>query len=167
MARTDQLTGLGNRAALEDQLAAMRSVIDRAGVRYAVLLLDLDRFKLINDELGHSAGDDVLRRVSRGMRGAMRAGDGAFRFGGEEFIAIVHLAEGDDAFAAAERVRRVIERIAIAHPSNPPFGVVTASVGGCVVDRARLEEPPDAWFASADRALYEAKRLGRNRSVVI
>lgn len=166
MARTDQLTGLGNRAALDEQLAAMRSLIDRAGATYAVLMFDLDRFKGVNDELGHSAGDDVLRRVSRAMRDAMRAGDGAYRFGGEEFIAMVRLAQDDDAFATAERVRRVIERLAIAHPSNPPFGVVTASVGGCVVDRIRLAEPSDAWFACADRALYEAKRLGRNRSVV-
>jgi diguanylate cyclase (GGDEF)-like protein len=166
VARTDELTGLGNRVGLERHLRAMRSRIDRRGDQFVLLMLDLDRFKAINDSLGHNAGDDVLRRIAQAIEGAMRAGDAVYRFGGEEFIAIVALDAQAEAAIVAERVRSEIEALAISHPANPPFGKVTVSIGGCVVDRSRLGEDDDAWLRRADEALYAAKGLGRNRSVI-
>lgn len=166
MAHRDELTGLGNRAALRDRLAAVRSRIDRLGTCYGLLMLDIDHFKAINDRLGHFAGDDVLRRVAEAIHAATRAADGAFRFGGEEFIAIVELAGPDAVTVVAERIRRAVEALGINHPANGAFANVTVSIGGCVVDRRRLGAPDEAWFQAADAALYVAKRQGRNRTVI-
>ena len=165
-ATTDQLTGLGNRVALQAQLAAVRSAMERHGDRYVVLMLDLDRFKAINDRFGHFTGDDVLRRVARAVAGAMRAGDGAFRFGGEEFLVLARLGSGDLGAEVAERVRAAVADLDIPHPANPPHGVVTISIGAYSIDRARLAASDDAWLQQADIALYEAKSLGRNRAVI-
>ena len=163
---TDALTGIGNRAGLHRHLEVARSRVDRTGERFAVLMLDLDRFKAINDTLGHFAGDDVLRLVAGAMKATVRLEDGVYRFGGEEFLAIVRLGRNDDARAAAERIRLAVEALAIEHPANPPFGIVTVSVGATVIDRTGLAESDDAWLHVADTAMYEAKRLGRNQTVV-
>lgn len=163
---TDALTGIGNRAGLHRHLAVARSRVDRSGERFAVLMFDLDRFKSINDTLGHFAGDGVLRRVAGAMQGTTRLGDGAYRFGGEEFLAIVRLDGEDEARAAAERIRLAVEALAIDHPGNQPFGVVTVSAGATVIDRTRLAESDDAWLHAADTAMYKAKRRGRNQTVV-
>jgi diguanylate cyclase (GGDEF)-like protein len=165
VAWTDRLTGLGNRLALQRQLAVVRSRISRLGDRYALLMLDLDHFKVINDTLGHFTGDDVLRRVAAAVQTATRASDATYRFGGEEFVVVVGLAHGDEAMAVAERLRRSVEALGIAHPGNPPYGVATVSIGVAVIDGARLDDTDDAWLQSADGALYVAKRSGRNRCV--
>lgn len=164
---TDALTGIGNRIGLHRHLEVARSRVDRSGERFAVLMFDLDRFKAINDTLGHFAGDDVLRRVAHAMQASIRLGDGIYRFGGEEFLAIVRLDKDDDARAAAERIRLAVEALAIEDPANPPGGVVTVSAGATVVDRARLGETDDAWLHTADTAMYKAKRRGRNQTVVV
>ncbi|MGH2688307.1 MAG: GGDEF domain-containing response regulator, partial [Actinomycetota bacterium] len=88
-ARTDPLTQLGNRLRLEEDLAAMRDKVARYGHRYAAVLCDLDHFKAYNDALGHAAGDDALRRVADAIRNHCRAGDNAYRYGGEEFLVIL------------------------------------------------------------------------------
>ena len=163
---TDELTGIGNRVGLHRHLQVARSRVNRTGERFAVLMFDLDRFKAINDTLGHFAGDDVLRRVAGAMQATTRLGDGNYRFGGEEFLAIVRLDGEDDARAAAERIRLAVEALAIEHPGNPPFGVVTVSAGATVLDRTRLRESDDQWLHAADTAMYRAKRRGRNQTVV-
>jgi diguanylate cyclase (GGDEF)-like protein len=163
---TDALTGIGNRMGLHRHLEVARGRVDRSGERFAVLMIDLDRFKGINDTFGHFAGDGVLRRVAGTMQATTRIEDATYRFGGEEFLAIVRLDGDEDARAAAERVRTAVEALAIQHPANPPFGVVTVSVGATVIDRTRLAESDDAWLHAADTALYEAKRRGRNQTVV-
>jgi diguanylate cyclase (GGDEF)-like protein len=156
-ARTDSLTGLGNRRAMDEELATLAARDRRYGHRYWLMLCDLDRFKEYNDLNGHPAGDDVLVAVAGALHGGLRAGDGVFRYGGEEFLAV--LAEGslESALETAERLRARIEGLRIQHPLNPPAGVVTISIGltklagslGPAVDRA-------------DGALYDAK-AGRNR----
>jgi diguanylate cyclase (GGDEF)-like protein len=166
MSGTDELTGLGNRVALHRGLTKIRSRIDRDGERFALLMLDLDHFKGINDLRGHFAGDEVLRRVAAAIDQAKRESDAAYRFGGEEFVAIVSVADADEAVRVAERVRRAVAALGIPHPSNEPFGLVAASIGACVVDRQALAESVESWLQVADEALYEAKRQGRNRSVV-
>ena len=163
---TDPLTGLGNRAALHEHLAAARNRVDRYGERFAVLMLDLDHFKAINDTMGHFVGDDVLRQVARAINETTRASDGMYRFGGEEFLSIARLDAAEDAHAVAERLRVAVESLRLAHPANTPHAVVTVSVGATIVDRSRLAQSDDAWLHAADVALYTAKREGRNRSVI-
>jgi diguanylate cyclase (GGDEF)-like protein len=164
---TDGLTGFGNRHALQGQLAAIRGRIGRTGCRYALLMLDLDHFKAINDTRGHFAGDDVLRRVASAIAGAIRTGDDVYRFGGEEFVAIIEVATDDDAWLSADRTRRAVEHLRIEHSGNRPFGVVTVSIGVSVIGPEAIDEPDDAWLQQADRALYQAKAEGRNRVVVL
>lgn len=164
-ATSDQLTGLGNRVALQAQLVAVRSAMERHGDRYAVVMLDIDHFKGINDRFGHFAGDDVLRRVAMAVTGPLRAGDAAFRFGGEEFLVLARLSDTDHGAEIAERIRASVAALELPNPANPPDGVVTISVGVYPVDAACLVESDDAWLQQADLALYEAKRLGRNRVV--
>jgi diguanylate cyclase (GGDEF)-like protein len=162
-ASTDELTGLRNRLGLAADLRIVRSRIDRQGERYGVLMLDLDRFKAINDSLGHVAGDGVLRAIADVVSAVLRPGDRAYRYGGEEFLVAIRLREPDDARVAGERIRRAVEQLHLSHPGNPPHGVVTISVGITTVGRQELAEDDDAWVARADAALYRAKAAGRNR----
>jgi len=164
--RTDDLTGLRNRAAMDRDLPMVRARISRFGERWAVVMLDLDHFKPINDLLGHFAGDAVLRRVASTIRSTTRGSDLCFRFGGEEFLVLAQLGPGDDVSVLGERIRSAIAGLEIDHPANPPFGRVTISIGATVVSRRDLAVPVDAWFRAADAALYEAKRRGRNVVVV-
>lgn len=164
--RTDELTGLKNRLSLKLDFTTVRAQIARRGERYAVLMLDLDRFKAINDELGHVAADAVLRTVADTVSSAVRAGDGAYRYGGEEFV-VLHRSSGpDDALVVAERIRAAVEDLEIAHPGNLPHDRATVSVGVVTIGPEDLDEDVDAWVGRADAALYQAKANGRNRCEV-
>jgi diguanylate cyclase (GGDEF)-like protein len=162
---TDQLTGFGNRLALQRELATIRSRIERRGDEYALLMLDIDHFKAINDRLGHFAGDAVLQLVAGAIGSATRAGDATFRFGGEEFVTVVALGEPGEASVIAERIRVAVQDLAVSNPANQPFGVVTVSIGSRLVGAEHLTQPDDQWLQDADAALYRAKREGRNRVV--
>lgn len=164
LARTDDLTGLRNRLGLKLDLVVVRSRIARHHERYGLLMLDLDRFKIINDRLGHIAGDDVLRAVARRLAESVRPEDAVYRFGGEEFVVLIKVARTSNAVAAADRLRIAIEGLRLAHPGNEPFGCVTVSAGISVVGPDDLEADDDAWIARSDAALYRAKENGRNRS---
>jgi diguanylate cyclase (GGDEF)-like protein len=163
-ARVDDLTGLGNRRLLTEDLVAIRSGIKRHADHCGILMLDLDRFKSVNDGLGHVEGDRVLRVVADAIGRSIRPDDRAYRFGGEEFMVLMRLASEADAMRAAERVRTAVEDLAIVQPGNLPYGRVTISAGVAVVGPDDLEQPDGAWFARADAALYQAKAEGRNRS---
>ncbi len=165
-AATDTLTGLGNRLALNAALKLARSRIERHHDCYGLLMLDLDRFKAINDERGHLAGDEVLRATSNAIRGVLRPGDTAFRYGGEEFVVILRLARHEEALTAAERIRRAIEDLEISSAGNIPFGHVTTSVGVTTVGPSDVSADDEVWLARADGALYRAKANGRNRCEV-
>jgi len=162
-AATDMLTGLGNRLALDAGLRLARSRIDRQRESYGLLILDLDRFKAINDERGHLAGDEVLRAASEALRGVLRAGDSAYRYGGEEFVALIQLTRPHEALAAAERIRFAIESLQIPNARNAPYGHLTTSVGATTIGPAELSADDASWLARADSALYRAKANGRNR----
>jgi diguanylate cyclase (GGDEF)-like protein len=164
-ARTDPLTGARNRLRLAEDLRTMRGRIHRVGQPHALIAFDLDRFKWINDALGHLAGDEALKAVVTAVRATLRAEDDVYRFGGEEFIALVRADDADDMGSAAERIRTAVEELRIPHPGNGPFGVVTISVGAVLVGRDDLGATDDDWFGRADASLYEAKRAGRNRVV--
>lgn len=155
-ATTDGLTGLKNRAAILDRLRSMLEDVLRTG---AVLLLDLDHFKRINDELGHAAGDDCLRRIADIALAAVRVGDTVGRIGGEEFLIVMPGAGSDAAMMVGERLRMAIQLSGLRHADGSP---VTASLG---VAAAAIGDTPETLLARADAALYEAKRTGRNRIV--
>jgi len=157
-ARMDPLTGLPNRRHCDDILAGGAWLSRR--VRSA-LVIDLDRFKAINDTKGHLVGDEVLREVGRRLRGAVREGDLVARWGGEEFC-VLTLEGSAGAETLAERLREAIA----AAPCETSAGSipVTASVGYAVVG-GRIAAANDL-LAAADEAMYVAKRSGRNRVCV-
>jgi diguanylate cyclase (GGDEF)-like protein len=159
-ALTDELTGLGNRMSLNLELEALRSRVERRTERHAILLIDIDRFKAINDAVGHLAGDEVLHRVAGALVSAIRRGDSAYRFGGEEFVVLARLGTPAEATGVAERIRRAVAELAIVHPDNPPHGRVTVSVGVSAFEVDEADE--QASLARADEALYAAKAAGRN-----
>lgn len=157
VANTDMLTGLPNRrhtlAFLEAALVGARE----QGVPLAVAIFDIDHFKRINDDHGHAAGDEVIRRVARRARASLRDEDLVGRFGGEEFVCILQRSNAQAAEIVAERLRSAIEAEGRADEELPP---ATVSVGLAVYDG---EGDIEALLHRADQALYLAKREGRNR----
>jgi diguanylate cyclase (GGDEF)-like protein len=158
--RRDPLTGMRNRRALADDLPDIEAGHREQGRSFAVALCDVDHFKAYNDEMGHLAGDQALRAIAATVRGALRAEDLAYRFGGEELLLVLPDASADAAAAAAQRVRVAVEAAAMPHPGGIG-GIVTVSVGVAAGTGGYGE-----LVARADAALYEAKRDGRNRVVV-
>jgi diguanylate cyclase (GGDEF)-like protein/PAS domain S-box-containing protein len=156
----DPLTHLANRARLRDLL---ETAWDRHGHdgRLALLFVDLDRFKSVNDTLGHDAGDEVLLLAARRLERAVRAGDSVARFGGDEFVVICEQVAGAD--EAAQIANRIRESLAVTYRLSAGIAEVAASVGVAVDDG---EATVDDLLRKADRAAYRAKELGRNRVVV-
>jgi diguanylate cyclase (GGDEF)-like protein len=161
-ARIDPLTGAGNRRRLDEDLRAVRAHIGRSGMTYGLLEIDLDHFKGINDALGHLAGDDVLRRVVEALSGTLRASDAIYRYGGEEFVAILLVPNPDGLVVAAERLRSVVVALGIPHPGNPGVDVVSVSIGATLLGPFNANLSDEGWFAVTDQALYQAKADGRN-----
>ncbi|HZE04444.1 MAG TPA: diguanylate cyclase [Solirubrobacteraceae bacterium] len=158
--RRDPLTGMRNRRALSDDLLRLEAERREQGAgSYALALCDVDHFKAYNDRLGHLAGDQALREIAATVRGALRRGDVAYRFGGEELLLLLRNVTGEEAVAAAERVRAAVQRAAMPHPAGVA-GVMTVSIGVAAGDA-----DPSALMARADAALYDAKRSGRNRAL--
>lgn len=160
-ATLDELTGIGNRrifyARTEAELARCR----RKGTPLSVLMIDLDRFKSINDTLGHAVGDETLRRFAALVAPHLREYDFFARLGGEEFAVLLPDTAEEVAVAIAERVRELIEAERL---PDPAFAVpTTVSIGAA--ELAALEESVDQLMHRADLALYAAKRSGRNRVV--
>ncbi|HEY5341000.1 MAG TPA: GGDEF domain-containing protein [Candidatus Aquilonibacter sp.] len=157
-ATIDGLTGLANRAATMDRLQAMLDDLSIAE-RGAVLLLDIDHFKTINDQLGHGAGDECLRKIGEIIRTTVRGGDTAGRIGGEEFLVVMPGASRDVAMTVGERLRLAVALGGMRYANGEP---VTTSIGAAA---ARAGDTTELLLARADRGLYEAKRQGRNRIV--
>jgi len=157
-AMTDPLTAVWNRRAFEDVARREISRSKRTGRSVAVLMIDLDHFKQINDRFGHTAGDAVLVETARRMDEVLRDGDVLGRFGGEEFAVLLPECGPAGAYVAGERVRRAVARDPVVHEGiEIP---VTASIG---VSSARGGRAPLATLVDrADRALYRAKGSGRN-----
>jgi diguanylate cyclase (GGDEF)-like protein len=163
-AQTDGLTGVGNRRALDETLLREIGRAARRRTTVAVVMLDVDHFKLFNDRYGHLAGDECLRRVAGAVAGAaLRAGDFVGRYGGEEFCLILPDTDSQGALHIAEQVRAAVEALAI--PSARDGAPVTVSLGVAArhVDSGMSHE---ALLAEADGALYLAKKAGRNRVAV-
>jgi diguanylate cyclase (GGDEF)-like protein len=156
LSMADPLTGLGNRRAFDEALAAELARARRAGSWLGLVLLDVDHFKDFNDRHGHGAGDEALTQVAQVIAGAARAEDLGCRIGGEEFALLLPGADEHAAGEVAERLRRAVEARRL------PVGSVTVSLG-VAASRGDLEGP--ALVAVADTRLYAAKEGGRNRVV--
>jgi diguanylate cyclase (GGDEF)-like protein len=156
-ATTDALTGLANRRRLDESLARECAEAARTGEPLAVLMVDVDHFKQLNDRHGPQEGDRVLRLVAMAIASATRAMDVPARYGGEEFCVIMPGATARDAAAVGERVRRTIADVSPDLPVTASVGVAAAPEhGGSATELT----------AAADAALYDAKRGGRNQVVV-
>jgi diguanylate cyclase (GGDEF)-like protein len=161
-AHVDGLTGLSNRAALEERLTAEWARFQRHGGALAVLIVDLDHFKAVNDTYGHAAGDEVLRVAAETLRAAVRTSDLAARYGGEEFLVIAPQCDLAGAVKTADRFRHRLSATPIPVDKGPLR--VTASVGAAAVPEIEAGSPVGL-LARADHALYQAKARGRDRVV--
>ena len=165
LSATDGLTGIANRRSFDDALDREWRRAARDGKALALAMLDVDHFKLYNDQYGHQAGDECLRRVAQVLLASVqRAGDVVARYGGEEFAFIAPATEGEDALEMARRVCHALEALAMPHERSS-YGHVTASIGVAVCVPAR-DGAPDSLLRAADQALYRAKSDGRNCCVL-
>jgi two-component system, cell cycle response regulator len=154
-AALDPLTGLLNRRSLSQIIEEKVST----GQTFAVLFIDADHFKSINDRLGHAIGDTVLRNIADCLRRGTRAGDYCGRYGGEEFVIVASLLEAEQLFGLAERHRQAVGMLHVAELSGTPL---TVSIGAALYEPAS-GEPASSLLHRADAALYAAKSNGRNR----
>jgi diguanylate cyclase (GGDEF)-like protein len=162
-ATTDALTGLANRRQLDTDLQILSTARLGGAGSCAFIMLDLDRFKRLNDELGHAAGDEALRQVSAELRRVIRRRDTIYRYGGEEFLVVMPDSSLDVAAEAAERIRAAVAGLRIQAGTDP---AKTLTISGGVAFSLSAREHWEAVLAAADAALYEAKAAGRDRIVV-
>jgi two-component system cell cycle response regulator len=156
LVRTDSLTGLYNRRHIDAELAALASAARRQRTPLAVLLVDVDRFKRINDRLSHEAGDGALRTVADRIRAIVRAEDVVGRWGGDEFVIVLPSTDREAALTLAQRLRREVSR-----PGSGALPAIPLTVSvGCA---AGWDPEPAALISAADAALHRAKAAGRNR----
>jgi diguanylate cyclase (GGDEF)-like protein len=156
-AAVDSLTGLSTYRVLRDRLAFEIERSKRSNEGFAVLFMDLDRFKDVNDSYGHEAGNEILKAVAEEIRNSVRASDVAARYGGDEFVAILTRTDLHGAMRVAEAIRTGIE--GVGRRMGYPGGLVTVSIG--LADFAS-GAPEGDLLVAADRALYRAKAAGRN-----
>jgi diguanylate cyclase (GGDEF)-like protein len=153
---TDPLTGIGNRSSFNNALKSEMGRFSRYGTKtFALLMLDIDHFKLVNDQHGHLNGDEVLKGLVQIIRSMIRDSDTFARWGGEEFVLLLPLTELKYAENMAERIR-----VRISETSFHPVGNLTVSLG---VGQYRESESVEEFIHRIDRALYLAKNTGRNK----
>jgi diguanylate cyclase (GGDEF)-like protein len=158
----DELTGLPNRALFWEHLSLRLKLADRRQTGFAVLFLDVDDFKAVNDTLGHAVGDQVLTEVASRLRAVLRAGDTAARVGGDEFVLLFDdVATTEAALAVAERLNKALR---VPYEIGAKRRVVTASIGVAVGPDGL--GTVDAVVAAADAAMYDAKQRGGGRCVL-
>lgn len=157
-AMTDSLTGLPNRRAMEKQLSIHLARVNRGGKPFVVLLCDVDRFKSVNDAYGHEVGDQMLRLAAETLQSSVRDGDMVSRWGGEEFLILLAETDLDGGLAAAEHLRLSFANLILKVSEAEVSRTISIGVTTCIGCRDE-----DEIVRRADEALYEAKRLGRNR----
>ncbi|MDC8770063.1 diguanylate cyclase domain-containing protein [Roseateles albus] len=160
---TDALTGLTNRRGFDERLALELSNKCRGERKLALLMLDVDHFKLYNDHYGHPAGDAALKLVAQVLQAALRrGGDMAARIGGEEFALLLPETDAEGAQEVVKRLRQHLQQLALPHAASPVAPILSLSVGIALA----ADESPAALMARADQALYQAKQDGRDRAVL-
>ena len=158
IASLDALTGLPNRRMMEQALTTAVAR-QRAGQgAYGLVILDIDHFKEVNDTYGHPAGDAAIADLAAILKHEMRKQDQIFRFGGEEFVALIHVDSHEDLITTTERLR-----LAVRGALRGPGGRITVSLGAALL---RKEDRWQEWFSLADAALYRAKSMGRDTSII-
>jgi diguanylate cyclase len=158
---TDPLTGLANRRGFEGALAKVMEEVSQQPLEVAVLMIDIDHFKRVNDSYGHIFGDQVIRGVAQAIKSCVKGKDVAARYGGEEFAVILPNTGQRGAQAVAEQIRQAVERSRIRKAnSQEAVGNITVSVGFTLW---QASEPITASIERADAALYVSKQEGRNR----
>lgn len=160
-AHHDGLTGLFNKPRFMEQLGQLIFASERKAQPLAIFMFDIDHFKHYNDSNGHQAGDAVLRGVAEVLRRNLRPQDLAGRYGGEEFIVAMPLADGEQALRAAERIREAIASCRFPHRETQPGGMLTISGGVSVFPQDGTNSTD--LIGCADRSLYKAKAAGKNR----
>lgn len=165
LAANDALTGLPNRRAFDEGFADAWQEARELGTPLSVLMIDVDFFKRFNDTYGHQAGDECLRKVAAAIRHSVRRpGDLPARYGGEEFAVILRNTDEALALSIAERIHSQLHQLLIQHTASP-IGFITVSLGAATAPLI-ADADSDALLASADRALYAAKRAGRDRVIL-
>ena len=166
LTNVDGLTGLSNRRSLNEYLESQWRLAVREQSEFSLLMIDVDNFKRYNDTYGHLAGDDVLKRIATAILATFRRPtDIAARFGGEEFIVLLSVTGAKSAQTLGDTLCKRVADLRIAHSESPPLKRVTVSIGGA----STIPQHGGSALALieiADKALYEAKRLGRNRIVM-
>jgi diguanylate cyclase (GGDEF)-like protein len=161
MSITDSLTGLPNRRYLEERLSEELNRSKRYDFPMSFLMIDIDDFKAYNDKNGHQAGDVALQITAHCLKGALRAADVASRYGGEEFCILLPQTAVAEAGVIADRIRQRVSTTEFPHGKAQPLGQVTISIG--VSTFTKNIDSPENIIAAADRALYQAKSLGKDR----
>ncbi|HIV71382.1 MAG TPA: GGDEF domain-containing protein [Candidatus Aquabacterium excrementipullorum] len=164
LSRSDVLTGVANRRHFHTHLQQAVARAQDAGTPLSLLMMDVDHFKAYNDRYGHPAGDECLRQVATALQTHLRhPADLVARFGGEEFVVVMQEANEDAAACAADRLREAVQALNMRHEGSSSHTVVTISVGAATLTPGGGATTADKLVSCADRALYEAKRGGRNR----
>jgi diguanylate cyclase (GGDEF)-like protein len=163
LAYRDALTGAGNRRGFDMRYQAAWRAAATHGEQIALILIDVDHFKLFNDAAGHAEGDICLRKVAQAIaKGAGCSIDAVARYGGEEFALVLQSSTGN----IAEAIRSSVAALALPHPGLPKGSIVTVSIGKAIAFPSIGLADPDDLVRAADDALYEAKKTGRNRVVL-
>ncbi|PLZ00050.1 diguanylate cyclase [Burkholderia sp. WAC0059] len=163
LATTDALTDLHNRWAFDRAYKHEVEKARKTGQPISVLFVDVDHFKRFNDRYGHVAGDRALQAVAQVLKSSVRRGsDFVSRYGGEEFVVLLPGVDAKAAVAMAERLRLAVEELAIAHEAVEG-GILTSSIGVASIDNTEAQHDVEHLLEDADRALYSAKEVGRNR----
>jgi diguanylate cyclase (GGDEF)-like protein len=163
-AHTDALTELPNRRGLTRDISEVFAPAVDAGTPLTVVMLDVDHFKRFNDQFGHKTGDLALKAVAAALKGALRAGDRAYRYGGEEFTVVLSGLNAHQALLPLERIRAAVEQVALVGESGQSVGPITISGG--VAWGPGQSTSVESLLKFADAALYESKAAGRNRVTV-
>jgi len=163
-ANVDELTGLYNRRFLEEYARKLLAMARRKDQPLGVIMMDLDHFKTFNDVYGHETGDRILRHFAKTASRAIREANLAARYGGEEFLVLLPETGSESCMLVAERIRHAVERMVVPSGTEKPLPQVTVSLGIAIYPEHGhgFEEVVQA----ADKALYESKRAGRNRSTL-
>jgi diguanylate cyclase (GGDEF)-like protein len=155
------MTGLNNRRYLEEYIETLLANVRRQQINLAIMMLDLDYFKMVNDTYGHDAGDTVLKALASVLKQSVRSSDMVIRYGGEEFLIVLQDTSGSDADQVAENIRATVEKIRVNIGGNVLQKTISIGLADYPKDSATF------WQAIkfADVALYRAKQTGRNRVV--
>jgi diguanylate cyclase (GGDEF)-like protein len=161
----DELTGLPNRRHFMELAGKLHALAPRQNTPVSVMYMDIDNFKRINDDYGHTAGDHAIQMLARTIESALRRSDVIARYGGEEFVAWLHGADAEQALHVAERIRETVRNTALQLDQESDAVHCTISIGIATESSPSLDEDSDLgdMLREADKALYEAKHSGKDR----